>query len=331
MERFTILKLADWAAKVTIMSVHVRGVFAALFTPRASDGSVDLKVLRRHAQWLLSTGVQGVVINGATGEYVYAREGDFEQTVGVIHDVAGPGRFIAGIGSPSIQQTIRNGGFASKAGALALLLPGPHFFPVQQQDVAAYARHVAHSIPAPILLYNLPQFANGFEVDTAVDLIQNTKNIIGIKDSSGSLDILRALTAGGDSSVSRIVGNDSALVAARRENVADAVISGVAAALPELIQLLFQQSATDDQNRYRAASVLLDEVIVYLNRFPVPWGLKLMAESRGVGNMGCPLPLSPARLKQAGEVGAWLTEWWSRARGVLSLDELHVEPVSSGL
>jgi 4-hydroxy-tetrahydrodipicolinate synthase len=307
------------------MSANVQGVFAALFTPRASDGSVDLHVLRSHAEHLFSFGVQGVVINGATGEYLFSREGDFEQVVGVVRDVAGPGRFIAGIGATDLQRTIDYGRLAHEAGALALLLPGPHFFSYQQQDLRAYVRHVASSVAAPILLYNLPQFANGYETATVVDLIEGADNIIGIKDSSGSLEILRALSQRPTGSVSRVVGNDSALVAAQQEGVADAVISGVAAALPELIQFLFHNSQSKNPNQYSEAADLLSLVIDELNRFPVPWGLKFLAQHRGMGNMGSPLPLSSARSDQAIELERWLQQWWSRAGKVIPLQKLRVE------
>ena len=306
------------------MAGHVHGVFAALFTPRAADGSVDIDVLQVHAEVLLALGVDGLVVNGASVEYLHAREGDFRRIFETVRAVTGPGRFIAGIGGPDFRRTIENGQFARDAGALSLLLPGPHFFPYEQQDVVAYVRKVADSVSAPVLLYNLPQFANGFDVSTAVDLILESGNIIGIKDSSGSLEILRALTARNNGSISRIVGNDAALVQARQEGVCDAVISGVAAALPELIRFLFHTSQVDEAHRYADAKALLDEVIVQLNRFPVPWGLKFLAEHRGMGQMGSPLPVSSARRVQADALATWLEEWWERAGKVIPLEQAVV-------
>ena len=62
-------------------------------------------------------------------------------------------------------------------------------------------------------------------------------NIIGIKDSSGSLDHTRRIA----SRACRIVGDDSVLVPALDAGLCDAVVSGVAGVLPELTTLLFHQ------------------------------------------------------------------------------------------
>ncbi|MCW5964152.1 MAG: dihydrodipicolinate synthase family protein [Bryobacterales bacterium] len=288
-----------------------------MFTPRREDGSVPLDVLAEHAQWLLSTGVDGLVVGGATGEYSFATESEFRSVVSAVAKEAGGQRFIAGIGGPEVHQCIRQGQFAAEAGARALLLATPHFFRYTQQDILAYVQAIASEVSAPILLYHLPQFSNGYATETSLQLISPKTQIAGIKDSSGSLDTLRALTQRGTASISRIVGNDSALVPARHEDLCDGVISGVAAALPELILYLFRTSLDADPDRYASASALLEEVILQLNRFPVPWGLKWIAEHRGLGPFGSPVPLSPERRAEAIEIGVWLEQFWQRASSSL--------------
>lgn len=288
-----------------------------MFTPRREDGSLSVDVLSEHAQWLLSAGVDGLVVGGATGEYSFATESEFRSVVSAVAKLAGAQRFIAGIGGPEINQCIRQGRFASEAGARALLLATPHFFRYTQQDVLAYVRAIAGEVAAPILLYHLPQFSNGYATETSLQLIHSDTHVAGIKDSSGSLDTLRALTQRGHASVSRIVGNDSALVPARREDLCDGVISGVAAALPELILHLFSTPLDEDPARYASAAALLEEVIAQLNRFPVPWGLKWIAEHRGLGPFGSPVPLSPERRAEAAEIGVWLEQFWPRASSSL--------------
>ena len=92
-----------------------------------------------------------------------------------------------------------------------------------------------------MLLYNLPQFTSGLSKETVRRLILEVPNIIGIKDSSGSLDILSDLTAH-NVETCRIVGNDSALALALTQRVCDGVVSGVACALPETIQALYAEA-----------------------------------------------------------------------------------------
>ena len=71
----------------------------------------------------------------------------------------------------------------------------------------------------------------------------------------------------------------------------DAVVSGVAGVLPELTTLLFHQRNSAE---YHGAAQLLAELIRHLSAFPVPWGLKFIAEFRGITPAWFSQPLSAA-------------------------------------
>lgn len=306
------------------MQPLIHGVYAAIFTPRHEDGSLNRDVLRAESEFLMHAGVDGLVMNGATAEYPLARESEFAEIAGIVSEAAGAGRFLASIGGPDVNGSIRNGRLAMEAGAKALLLPAPIFFQYGQQDVEAYARHIAGALKAPMLLYNLPQFANGYEPETAGRLISREGPIVGIKDSSGQLDILRLLTKRGPEGISRIIGNDQVFADARREGICDGVVSGVAGALPELLLFLGRADLAIDRETFDAAAGLLAELIEKLNQFPVPWGLKFIANRRGLGPMGSALPVTDSRRVQAEQLGEWLEEWWSRLNGVAPLGPLEV-------
>lgn len=300
------------------MSALISGVYAAVFTPRDENGGIACGVLETHARWLLQSGVEGLVVGGATAEYSYADETESQRLVETVSDIAGRGRFIAGIGGGTVQRCIRQGRHAMECGARALLLPAPHFFPYSPEDVASFARQVAAAVNGPVLLYQLPQFSSGYTKESALELLDSASTMVGIKDSSGSLEILRALTERGADGISRIVGNDSVLVEGRREGVCDAVISGVAAALPDLITELFVAAASPVANTDLPLAALLDEVIGQLNRFPVPWGLKWIAEARGLGPFGGPLPVSLQREGQVRELNGWLADFLPRLEETLA-------------
>jgi 4-hydroxy-tetrahydrodipicolinate synthase len=182
----------------------------------------------------------------------------------------------------------------------------PYFFPYAQTDLAAFCRKVAVAVETPILLYNLPQFTSPLEPETSVRLIQECETIVGIKDSSGSLDTLRMLTERGIPS-RRMVGNDGILAQALREKVADGVISGVACALPELIQQIFDLGMEQPPGAGFAELVsALDLFLKNIQDFPIPWGLKIVAEARGLGPADFSLPLSAEREKQRTALAAWI-------------------------
>lgn len=294
------------------MSKLITGVYAAVGVPRHTDGRLDEVSFRRHVEFLMARGIRGVALNGATGEYCLTTHEELARLLAVTRDASG-GRLdvICGIGAAGIQDCVRSGMLAVEAGAEALLLPMPYFFPYDQDDLSAFCREAARQLRAPILLYNLPQFTSGLAPETVFELIGDCENIIGIKDSSGSLDILRALTKA-DSVACRMVGNDTVAAEARQEQVCDGVISGIAGVLPELILDLFE-SDTASVDFARGAR-RLQEFVEHIDGLPTPWGLKWIGECRGIGPATFSQPVSPRRREQGKEVQKWFEPWWAAGR-----------------
>jgi 4-hydroxy-tetrahydrodipicolinate synthase len=287
-------------------TMPVTGVFAAVLTPRNAHGDIDTKALEHNLQFLMSKGIEGFALNGATGEFCITTPQEFETILHVTADVTrGKASFIAGIGAASERTAVQLGKIASRSGAAALLLPMPYFFPYSQDDLSAFCRSVAAQLDASILLYNLPQFSSGLLPQTTANLITECDSIVGIKDSSGSLDTVRLLTRNNISSC-RIIGNDGALPSALQERLCDGVVSGVACVLPELMQALYKAG----RNRTAQIGELtaqLHDFIVQLDTLPVPWGLKVIAEMRDLAQAHYALPLSGSRTQNIAAFQQWFT------------------------
>jgi 4-hydroxy-tetrahydrodipicolinate synthase len=296
-----------------------REVWAAMLTHRDPAGSVEREAAFRNAAFLAEAGMDGIVLNGATGEYTVTTPAEFRDLL-TISTEAVRGRCALGacIGAGSLEAAVDLGQAAFAAGISCVLLPPPHFFRYSQDDIASWSAEIANRLPGPVLLYNLPQFTNELESATVQSLVATGSRIVGIKDSSGSLEILRSLTNSGLSGVKRFIGNDVVLVRAFREGICDGVVSGVAGVLPELISFLANESAVD-QNDYDAAILLLNEYIDQIQRFPVPWGLKWTAQYRGLASANFAQPQSTFRREQSAAFLEWLNRWWSRAESVVTL------------
>jgi 4-hydroxy-tetrahydrodipicolinate synthase len=292
------------------MNIELNGVFAAMITPRTSTGSLNEKVLAKWLNFLLSKGVRGFAINGATAEYCRTTKQEVRSILSACQDTAGKqARVLCGIGSTSVHESIELGKVALDSGVTGLLLPMPFFYRYEQEDLEEFSRTVARSLPAPILLYNLPQFSTGLDSATVISIIRDNPNVIGIKDSSGSLEIIRALT-GMQLSSSRIVGSDHVLAEALGCNLCDGVVSGVAGVLPELVCALFDE--TPNGPRFQLLSSLLVELLKHIAGLPTPWAVKWIAESRGFAAATFSLPLSPRRSEQGKELQSWFTDWSSQ-------------------
>jgi len=288
----------------------VSGIYAAVLTPRLPDDNIDVTALDHLITFLLSKGISSFAMNGATGEFCLTTPRHLHIILSTVQKASrGKAKILCGVGAPGSALAIELAAIAQQEGAEGLLLPMPCFFPYQQEDLDLYCRAVAAGTELPVMLYNLPQFTSGLSKETVRSLITEVPNIIGIKDSSGSLDILRDLTEH-DVDACRIVGNDSVLSQALIEGVCDGVVSGVASAVPELIRDLYAHRGQADSDDFRRTSRLLDEFIVQLSPFPTPWGLKWIVEARGVAPATFSQPVTVHRIAQGRQMATWFGEWF---------------------
>jgi 4-hydroxy-tetrahydrodipicolinate synthase len=302
----------------------IKGVYAAVLTPRATDGSFDRNAFRTLIRFLLDSGIQGFAVNGATGEFPLTRPEELRAQLDEVCTLsAGRAKVLCGVGAASILHSLELAEIASASSVTGLLLPAPYYFRYSQADLAAWASEISRQASLPCLLYNLPQFATGFDPTTTRDLIRDNPSIIGVKDSSGSLDTLRLLSTE-QPEACRIVGNDSALAAALAENVCDGVVSGVAGVLPELVLELFH--TPPETQAFENRSALLSEFIQRIDSFPAPWGLKWAAQARGLLLPHFAQSLARDRLLAAGELQAWLTDWLPKHSLATSFNSIHMKP-----
>jgi 4-hydroxy-tetrahydrodipicolinate synthase len=277
--------------------------------PRNESGLPIWEDFDKNVQFLLNRGVSGVCVNGATGEYAGCSNEERLEAVSRARRLSGSnGLLVAAVGSMRWEETVRLALEAEDAGADALLIPAPHFFSYEQGDLAEFYRQTVAKVHVPALIYNLPAFTGGLDPQVAVGLICEVEGIAGVKDSSGRLDILEALSLD-DRGAVRLVGNDSVLAPALSRGLCDGTISGVAGVLPELT-LALVASASGQEPDFRLIEKDLTDLIEQLDAFPTPWGLKLIAGCRKLHPASFSLPLSSARQQQAASFRTWFGGWW---------------------
>jgi dihydrodipicolinate synthase/N-acetylneuraminate lyase len=104
---------------------------------------------------------------------------------------------IAGVGRESVHATVELAEVAAGLQYDAVLVRTPTYYSnlMTQAAVLHYFRSVADRSPLPVLLYNIPKFAPyNIPAEVVAELAQHP-NIIGIKDSSGSIDRITELIA----------------------------------------------------------------------------------------------------------------------------------------
>jgi 4-hydroxy-tetrahydrodipicolinate synthase len=292
------------------MSFPVSGVLAALVTPIDDAGQVDLATFDHVIDFVVARGVDGVVIGGGTAEYPnFELEDRARLAARAVQRMSGRGSVITCVGTASIHSTLRLARSAADSGSDALLIPMPHFFRYEQQDLTAFCERVCSSVSAPCLLYNLPSFTNGLSVETAIHLLESMPNLMGMKDSSGEKANLAPLArARQRRGFSLFVGDDSLLLDALRAGW-DGVVSGIACFVPELIVAVYRSHRAGNAGQAAAYQATLDELIEQVVRLPIPWGVRVGLEARGIPNGPMHVPPTQERRRQMDELCCWLRHW----------------------
>ncbi len=289
----------------------VEGIFAAAIAPRRSTGhEVDLALLFEVIDFLCAKRVDGIALFGATGEYIHF---GLEERVRVAQLVAKRSRvpLIVNVSHSNLDGAVMLAEEAASAGAAGVLLMPPHFFRYPQLEVREYYLEFAKTIQAdiPIYLYNVPFFTNEIAPETACQLL-GTGKFAGIKDSSGREDYFAALMREKErtSFIRVILGNDS-LFTIGRSNGADGVISGVCCGLPELMLALNRAIVESNAAKRDQLQARLVEYIGWLDRFPVPIGVRETVALRGMKVGPQAIPFSPAAARTMDEFREWFMAW----------------------
>src|SRR5438067_2559475 len=161
--------------------MDLSGVFPALITPFAGDGSVSLADLKHNIQQYNRIGLAGYVVNGSTGESVLLSKAEAESVLVTVKEVAAPGKkLIAGTGAESTAETIERTKRAAELGYDAALVKTPYYYkPVYKPEVYfQHYRRVDDSSFIPLLLYLVPQFSGVVLAPAEVVVLSEQQNIV---------------------------------------------------------------------------------------------------------------------------------------------------------
>ncbi len=174
----------------------IEGVFAAVPTPFYADERVYLRKLEANVVRYSRSLLAGMLVLGSTGEAVALDDAESREVLQVAAEAAAPEKvLVAGVARESVKGTLELAEAAARNRYDAVLVRTPTYYAGQMSTEAVlhYFRSVADRSPLPVLLYNIPRCVPyNIPVELVAELAQHP-NIIGIKDSSGSVERIRAL------------------------------------------------------------------------------------------------------------------------------------------
>ncbi len=166
----------------------IHGSIVAIVTP-FKNGKIDEKSLKDLIEFQIENGTHGIVPCGTTGESPTLSHEEHEYVVELtVKAVKKRIPVVAGTGSNSTEEAIRLTKFAEKVGADAALLVVPYYNKPTQEGLYIHFKQIASEVNIPIILYNIPGRSGvNMNPETIARLARDCKNIIGVKEASGSV------------------------------------------------------------------------------------------------------------------------------------------------
>jgi len=262
------------------MSRVFKGSAVAIVTP-FRDGEIDVKTLKDLVKFHMENGTSGIVPCGTTGESPTLDYEEHERVIEICIEAAhGKIPVIAGTGSNSTREAIEMTKRAAKAGADASLQVSPYYNKPTQKGLYQHFKAIADSVGIPHILYNIAgRTAVNIEPETMAKLARDCKNIVGVKEASGSLDQMAQIKAICPSHFQLISGDDN-LTLPLLSIGGIGVISVVANIVPRDVAMLVDEylkgnTKKAQQLHYKLLS-LVKAMFIETNPIPVKTAMGLM-------------------------------------------------------
>ncbi|MCG8432033.1 MAG: 4-hydroxy-tetrahydrodipicolinate synthase [Candidatus Omnitrophica bacterium] len=173
-----------------------KGSVVAIVTP-FKEGRVDESTFRDLIERQIKGGTSAILPCGTTGESATLTFEEHERVIKIAIEQADKRvPVMAGTGSNSTQEAIELTRQAAQAGADASLQVSPYYNKPTQKGLYEHFRAVADAVDIPVILYNIASRTGvNIEPSTMAQLVRDCRNIVGVKEASGSLDQMARVVA----------------------------------------------------------------------------------------------------------------------------------------
>lgn len=172
-------------------------VLTAMATPFDDDGAVNYEEAARLARFLVENGSDGLVVAGTTGESPVLSKEEKLKLFSVVKEAVGDGAaVIAGTGSNNTKDSAELTKKAGDTGVDGIMLITPYYNKPGQEGLYQHFKTVAAETDLPVILYNVPGRTSVNLLPPTVARLAEIKNIIAVKEASGSLDQVAEIRRG---------------------------------------------------------------------------------------------------------------------------------------
>src|SRR5205809_1575795 len=254
-----------------------RGTFTALVTP-FRNGEIDVSAFENLIEKQIAAGITGIVAIGTTGESPTLSHEEREQLIRLAVATANKRCLVlAGTGSNATQHAVADTKKAEKLSADAALLVAPDYNKPSQEGLFRHFKAIADATSLPIMLYNIPGRC-GVDIapETVARLAKECRNIVSIKEASGSVERVGELRRRLPDGFTILSGDDSLTLPFMAVGAAG-VVSVASNLFPSEVCALVRTCGAGDlkaaERLHRKLSPLFKDLFIEPNPVPVKTAL----------------------------------------------------------
>lgn len=271
--------------------LKINGLGTALVTP-FRDGAVDYESYRALVRRQVEAGVDLLVPLGSTAETPCLEDEEKVKLLKITRELFS-GTIVVGVGTNSLQATLRNMRLLEPYGPDAWLVVVPYYNKPTQEGMYQYFKAVAEATDKAVILYNVPgRTGSNIRPETVLRLAA-IPNIVAIKEASGDLSQILAIRRAAPADFTVLSGNDDQTLPLMASGC-DGVISVASNLAPKQMAALCAAVRRGDMTEAvrlnNALIPLFDACFVESNPIPAKGGLQVL----GLCANELRLPLTPA-------------------------------------
>ncbi|BBA93049.1 dihydrodipicolinate synthase family protein [Streptococcus ruminantium] len=217
------------------------GIIPAFYACYDEAGEISSERVKALVQYFIDKGVQGLYVNGSSGECIYQSIADRKQVLEAVMAVAkGKLTIINHVACNNLKDSIELARHSQKMGVDAIAAIPPIYFRLPEHSIAAYWNGISLAAPdTDFIIYNIPQLAGvSLTPNLYREMVKNPR-VVGVKNSSMPVqDIETFVRLGGEDYVI-FNGPDEQFLGGRLMG-AKGGIGGTYGAMPELFLRLNQ-------------------------------------------------------------------------------------------
>lgn len=274
-------------------SLMFKGCGTALVTP-FSGGYVNLDRFASLVDRQVEAGVDFLVPLGTTGETPCLSEEERLQLLVTAKEHSAGRPVMVGVGTNSLDATLRNIRQIENYGADAFLVVVPYYNKPTQQGQYEYFRAIAEASSKSIVIYNVPgRTGVNMTAETCLHLAEELENIVAVKEASGNYAQISEIIRNRPEGFSVLSGNDNetlSLMATGADGVISVASNLVPAEMTALVRAM-QEGRLDEARRLNFRLMpLFKGCFIESNPIPVKAGMA----SLGLLEDSLRLPLTSA-------------------------------------